>query len=61
MSLVVKAARKYQTTLPKEVRETLGIRISGPLRIRVEDERIILGAPHLEEEGSPRRHAQPRI
>ncbi len=42
MSLVVKVTRKYQVALSKEVRETLGIRISGPLRIRVEDERIIL-------------------
>jgi AbrB family looped-hinge helix DNA binding protein len=42
LSLVVKVTRKYQVTLPKEVREALGIKIGDLLRIRVEDGRIIL-------------------
>jgi len=39
---VVKVTRKYQITLPKEVREKLGIRIGDFLRIKVEGDRIIL-------------------
>ncbi len=42
MYTVVKVTRKYQVTLPKEVREKLGIRIGDSLRVRVDDGRIIL-------------------
>ena len=42
MGVVVKVTRKYQVTLPKEIREALGIRIGDLLRVRVEDEKIIL-------------------
>ncbi len=42
MPAVVKVTRKYQVTLPKEVREELGIRIGDFLRIRVEDGKVIL-------------------
>ncbi len=42
MHTIVKVTRKYQVTLPKEVREKLGIRIGDFLRVRVENEKIIL-------------------
>ncbi|HIE32918.1 MAG TPA: AbrB/MazE/SpoVT family DNA-binding domain-containing protein [Thermodesulfobacteriaceae bacterium] len=42
MGVVVKVTRKYQVTLPKEVREVLGIRVGDLLRVRVEGEKIIL-------------------
>ncbi len=42
MSVIVKVTRKYQVTLPKEIREKLGIRIGDFLRVRVDSGRIIL-------------------
>lgn len=42
MPAVVKVTRKYQVTLPREVREELGIRIGDFLRVRVEDDKVIL-------------------
>lgn len=42
MGSIVKVTRKYQVTLPKEVREVLGIRVGDLLRVRVENGRIIL-------------------
>ncbi len=43
MSVIVKVTRRYQVTLPKEVREALGIRAGDLLRVRVEGNRIVLG------------------
>jgi len=48
----VKVTRKYQVTLPKEVREKLGIRIGDVLRVRVEDDKIIL-EPMIKRRGDP--------
>lgn len=42
MGSVVKVTRKYQVTLPREVREALGIRVGDLLRVRVEGRRIVL-------------------
>ena len=42
MYTLVKVTRKYQITLPKEVREKLGIRIGDFLRVKVEDGKVIL-------------------
>ncbi len=42
MSVIVKVTRRYQVTLPKEVREALGIRGGDLLRVRVEGNRIVL-------------------
>ncbi len=39
---MVKVTRKYQVTLPKEVRERLGIRIGDSLRVKVEDGKVVL-------------------
>ncbi len=42
MYTVVKVTRKYQITLPKEVREKLGIRIGDFLKVRVENGKVVL-------------------
>ncbi|MEM0373301.1 MAG: AbrB/MazE/SpoVT family DNA-binding domain-containing protein [Sulfolobaceae archaeon] len=34
--------RKYQVTIPKEVREALGIKVGDRLLVRVEDGKIIM-------------------
>ena len=39
---VVRVTRKYQITLPKEVRERLGIRVGDLLRVKVEGGRVVL-------------------
>lgn len=39
---MVKVTRKHQVTLPKEVREKLGIRIGDLLRVKVKDGKVIL-------------------
>ena len=38
----MKVTRKYQVTLPKEVRERLGIRVGDSLRVKVEDGKVVL-------------------
>jgi len=38
MRVLVKVTRKYRVTLPKEVREKIGIRIGDLLRVKVKDE-----------------------
>ncbi len=38
----MKITRKYQITIPKEVREKLNLRIGTFLRVEVEDDRIVL-------------------
>ena len=42
MYTVVKVTRKYQITLPKEVREKLGIRIGDFLKVKIEDGKVVL-------------------
>ena len=42
MYTLVKVTRKYQITLPKEVREKLGIRIGDFLKVRIEDGKVVL-------------------
>ena len=39
---VVKITRKYQITIPKEVREKLNLHIGDLLKVEVEDDKIIL-------------------
>ena len=39
---LVKVTRKYQVTIPKSVREELGIRVGDSLIVRVEGGRIVL-------------------
>mgnify|MGYP000094192966 FL=1 len=39
---IVKVTRRYQVTLPKSIREKLGIQIGDFLRVKVENGRIIL-------------------
>ncbi len=38
----VVVTRKYQVTIPKEVREKLGIKVGDRLLVRVEDDHIVL-------------------
>lgn len=38
----VVVTRKYQVTIPKEVRERLGIKVGDRLLVRVEGDRVIL-------------------
>lgn len=42
MYTVVKVTRKYQITIPREIREKLGIRIGDLLKVRVEDGKVVL-------------------
>ncbi len=42
MSATVKVTRKYQVTLPREVREKLGIRIGDYLKVKVIGDKIVL-------------------
>ncbi len=39
---IVKVTRRYQVTLPKNIREELGIQIGDFLRVKVENGRIVL-------------------
>ncbi|MCD6357456.1 MAG: AbrB/MazE/SpoVT family DNA-binding domain-containing protein [Thermoproteales archaeon] len=38
----VKITRKYQVTIPKEIREKLNLRVGDLLRVEVEGDKIIL-------------------
>ena len=38
----MKITRKYQITIPKEVREKLNLRIGDFLKVEVEDDKIVL-------------------
>jgi len=42
MTTIVKITRKYQITIPKEIREKFNLRIGDLIEIKVEGERIIL-------------------
>lgn len=39
---IVRITRKYQITIPKEVREKLNLRIGDLLKVEVEDDKIVL-------------------
>ena len=39
---IVWITRKYQITIPKEVREKLNLRIGDLLKVEVEDDKIVL-------------------
>ncbi|RLF05679.1 MAG: AbrB family transcriptional regulator [Thermoprotei archaeon] len=39
---IVKITRKYQVTIPKEVRERLNLRVGALLRVEVEGDKIVL-------------------
>lgn len=41
----VKVTRKYQVTIPEDVREKLGVRIGDKLVVKSEDNRIIMESP----------------
>ncbi|QOJ79002.1 AbrB/MazE/SpoVT family DNA-binding domain-containing protein [Infirmifilum lucidum] len=38
----VRVTRKYQVTIPKEVRELVGVRVGDELKVTVEGNRIVL-------------------
>jgi len=42
MSAIVKITRKYQITIPKEIREKLKLRIGDKLIIKIENDHIVL-------------------
>ena len=50
---VVKVTRKGQVTLPKEVRDMLGIREGDLLLVRVEGNRVILTKGEIPTPGEP--------
>ena len=39
---IVRVTRKFQVTIPKDVREKLNLRVGDLLRVNVEDNRIVL-------------------
>ncbi len=41
----VKVTRKYQVTIPKEIRERIGIKIGDELLVSEDEQRIILEKP----------------
>jgi len=43
--LKVKVTRKYQVTIPQEVREKIGVNVGDELFVREEERRIILEKP----------------
>lgn len=42
MSVIVKVTRKYQITIPKNIREKLRIRVGDILKMSIKDEKIIV-------------------
>ncbi len=42
MVVIVKITRKYRVTIPKEIREKLGLRVGDKLVSRLEDDHIVL-------------------
>jgi len=42
MSAVVKVTRKYQVTIPKKIRERLGIHVGDKVLIRIEGDCIVI-------------------
>ena len=51
----VRVSRKYQITIPKEIREKIGIKIGDRLLVRLEDKRIIF-EPIIEKKRDPVKH-----
>jgi len=41
----MKVTRKYQVTIPEEVREKIGLRIGDELLVREEEEKIVMEKP----------------
>jgi len=41
----VKVTRKYQVTIPEEVRHKIGVRVGDELLVREEEEKIVLERP----------------
>ncbi len=50
---LVKVTRKGQITIPKDIRDTLGINEGDYVVVRVEGNRIIIEKPRLPEPGEP--------
>ncbi|RLF00516.1 MAG: AbrB family transcriptional regulator [Thermoprotei archaeon] len=53
MKYLVKVTRKGQVTIPKSMREALGIREGDLLEARLEEGRIVLSKPGIPEPGEP--------
>lgn len=49
---IVKVSKKYQVTIPKEVREKIGIQVGDKVTVRVEGKRIII-EPIIREKDDP--------
>jgi len=41
----VKVTRKYQVTIPEEVRDKIGVRVGDELLVREEEEKIVIERP----------------
>ncbi len=52
MTAIVKITRKYQITIPKEIREKLKLRIGDKLVIKVEGDHIVI-KPLIERKTDP--------
>ncbi len=52
MSAIVKITRKYQITIPKEIREKLKLRIGDKLIIKIEGDHIVI-KPLIEKRQDP--------
>ncbi|MHA1589721.1 MAG: AbrB/MazE/SpoVT family DNA-binding domain-containing protein [Candidatus Njordarchaeales archaeon] len=49
---IVTVSRKYQVTIPKDIREKLGIKVGDKVIVRLEDKRIII-EPIVKEKDKP--------
>ena len=52
MAFLVKITRKYQITIPKEIREKLNLRVGDLLKVELEDGKIVL-RPLIKREKDP--------
>lgn len=52
MAFLVKITRKYQITIPKEIREKLNLRVGDLLKVELEDDKIVL-RPLIKREKDP--------
>ncbi len=52
---IVKVTRKYQITIPKEIREKLGIRVGDKVIVKISGNKIII-KPVIKNRESPVKH-----
>ena len=53
MKYFVKVTRKGQVTIPKSIRDALGIREGDLVEVSLEDGRVVLSKPGVPEPGEP--------